>query len=1200
MILFEFFSNLTHLFVPSRIHVYVRCRPLNSREKAAKESAIVDVFADQVSIRGRSHDDEAAKTFNFDGAFGPQSTQTDVFSKVLEPTVDEVLAGFNCTVFAYGQTGTGKTFTMEGGLEGGAAWSADHAQSGMIPRAVNQIFKNLEHNIDIEYSVRVSHMELYNEELIDLLAVEGSSVKALKMLEHPTNGVAIHNLEELPVNSADAIFKILRKSNKRRTTAATNLNAASSRSHCIFTITVHTKETTLDGEEVIRVGKLNLVDLAGSENVGRSGVNGGNKREAGMINQSLLTLGRVITSLVQERPHIPYRESKLTRLLAESLGGRAKTSIIATIAPTGGNLEETLSTLGYANTAKNITNKPQHNNTLTKKTLIKDYTAEIERLKQRVLAAREKNGVYVPPEEHERMEAEISANREKVAEFEAQLEMKTAQLDELSTMFSNTRIELKQTEGILSETTNQLEETKTKLNATESTLSAKAQELHGLSAVVAERTKTEEELHINATKILDTLEEREVDVEGLHAKIERKVTVDGANMQITADFQSYLGERMEGIGSKVSDHASSHEEDLCQLRGQMTEFMQQKASDFDSMCERVDALQNMLLSQKENMTSLLARETSKQEATLEHIGQAEQLERARAFEALAEYATSATLAVEEWRAAMQEQRSSTAAWAEVSAAQIQASRASAEQWTVKHVTELEELGSVSDENNRENAMWGDEHEEQLQSFQENLTVASEEGKKTLLAQIASIFGTFVNDGSAELAAVEHNMLTSVADERVRVAEEGAMAAMALEEHQQAVETRRTELNVALGELTDETATKVSSDVARIAEDQERSGNWSASVQTMQTKCDETHVANALGLAEESEKTREATSNFQRDQADEAEQTRKQAQEWNEDTQGFVLFVGESVSSLNYGVDSELSECHKGLQAWSSRMDADVAGISDRFGNFFYALKEDQATGSTPVKRELPVPRDLPISMPREQIVEAYWDRQLNGTPIEEEFQQEEAPMSPYSEPGAQMSPYSEPVAQMSPYQEQEAAEFDEESNSNTPAAESMSGPECTPMSVNQNNDSSVNMSSERAMTPLANLSMAIENARLTLSAAKSEIDAEMDASEEASEAASEEVAELEQEVVESEAESEEQEQEQEEQEEEEQEEEQEEENQAPTPFKPGFRRGAPKPELIKKLTVKDLQAYMKTEGLSTTGKKAVLIERIVDYLAIVN
>merc|ERR1712142_1249783 len=230
-------------------------------------------------------------------------------------------------------------------------------------------------------------------EIFDLLSA-ADDITRLRLYEDSTRkgSVIIQGLEEVQVHSKREVYQILEKGSDKRKTAETLMNAHSSRSHTVFTVTVHIKEASLMGEEVLRIGKLNLVDLAGSENVGRSGAKDARAREAGNINQSLLTLGRVISCLVERAPHIPYRESKLTRLLQDSLGGRTKTSIIATISPAGINLEETLSTLDYAHRAKNITNKPEVNQKLSKKAVLKEYTEEIERLRKDLLNLREKNG----------------------------------------------------------------------------------------------------------------------------------------------------------------------------------------------------------------------------------------------------------------------------------------------------------------------------------------------------------------------------------------------------------------------------------------------------------------------------------------------------------------------------------------------------------------------------------------------------------------------------------------------------------------------------------------------------------------------------------------------------------------------------------------------------------------------------------------
>ncbi|KAJ0251340.1 Kinesin motor domain-containing protein [Hirschfeldia incana] len=242
-----------------------------------------------------------------------------------------------------------------------------------------------------DYSMKVTFLELYNEEVTDLLAQEDSSSrsssedkqkKPISLMEDGKGCVVLRGLEEEVVYSANDIYALLERGSSKRRTADTLLNKRSSRSHSVFTITVHIKEESMGDEELIKCGKLNLVDLAGSENILRSGSRDGRAREAGEINKSLLTLGRVINALVEHSSHIPYRDSKLTRLLRDSLGGKTKTCIIGTISPSAHSLEETLSTLDYAYRAKNIKNKPEANQKLSKAAFLKDLYLEIERMKE--------------------------------------------------------------------------------------------------------------------------------------------------------------------------------------------------------------------------------------------------------------------------------------------------------------------------------------------------------------------------------------------------------------------------------------------------------------------------------------------------------------------------------------------------------------------------------------------------------------------------------------------------------------------------------------------------------------------------------------------------------------------------------------------------------------------------------------------------
>lgn len=421
------------------IQVFVRCRPPKLREKS-----VVEVIPSRKEIKVSSHN----KHYYFDQVFSPETSQVNIYNAVVRPLIAEVLQGFNCTVFAYGQTGTGKTYTMEG-LKSSETISDDDPEIGLIPRAVSHLF-DASKTTGNEFTMRVSYLELYNEDTYDLLSSVEDSAK-LKVFDHSKNrgSVIVGGLEEIGVESKAEIYDILQRGTTKRQTAATLLNACSSRSHTIFSITVHIREGSIEGEELLKIGKLNLVDLAGSENIGRSGAQDKRAREAGNINQSLLTLGRVITALVERRPHVPYRESKLTRLLQDSLGGKTKTSIIATVSPAPIDVEDTLSTLDYASRAKRITNKPEMNQRLTKKALLTEYANEIERLKRDLRATREKSGVYLDTKDYQEMCRQLSSKNTDIKEKEERLEAlkkeveKRCQIyEEFTAKYQETRKEL--------------------------------------------------------------------------------------------------------------------------------------------------------------------------------------------------------------------------------------------------------------------------------------------------------------------------------------------------------------------------------------------------------------------------------------------------------------------------------------------------------------------------------------------------------------------------------------------------------------------------------------------------------------------------------------------------------------------------------------------------------------------------------------
>ncbi|KAL0078861.1 P-loop containing nucleoside triphosphate hydrolase protein [Phycomyces blakesleeanus] len=428
----------------TNIQVVLRCRGLNEHERALNSPVEVEVVESRKrNVRLKS----SKKVYSFDHVFDDQSTQEHVYNEVAQPILDEVLRGYNCTILAYGQTGTGKTYTMEGDL-------SDHAgkhgpEAGIIPRTIYKLFETLDAQ-GAEYSVRVSLIELYNEEIRDLLN-PSDETKSLRIFD-PSGGagVRVRGMEESLITNASQGLHILQKGSMYRSIGTTKCNDKSSRSHSVFTLTVRIKETLPGGDEVLKVGKLNLVDLAGSENISRSGAENGRAREAGMINQSLLTLGRVINLLVEHAGHVPYRDSKLTLLLKDSLGGRTKTCIIATVSMAKVNHDEIVSTLDYASRAKNIQNRPQANEQMSPRLLLHEYETTIERLKADLQATRDGKGVRLSQQSYDLMITENETRRldidrlsKQVEEFRESLKAKSDDLKAKTELLMGKESELK-------------------------------------------------------------------------------------------------------------------------------------------------------------------------------------------------------------------------------------------------------------------------------------------------------------------------------------------------------------------------------------------------------------------------------------------------------------------------------------------------------------------------------------------------------------------------------------------------------------------------------------------------------------------------------------------------------------------------------------------------------------------------------------
>lgn len=357
------------------VKVIVRCRPFSQKEAQEGHSNIVtiDKKSATVMVNDPKTKSESPKQFTFDSVFDMESTQLDVYNTTARPIVESVLDGYNGTIFAYGQTGTGKTFSMQG--------IRDVPElRGIIPNAIEHIFAHIRSNpTQTKFLVRASYLEIYNEDIIDLLHSKSGK---LELKESSETGVYVKDLKSFVMKDVAEMDRLMTFGNNNRSVGSTKMNAESSRSHSIFTITIEQSELDQTGQEKIKVGKLNLVDLAGSERQSKTGATGDTLKEATKINLSLSALGNVISALVDGKSaHIPYRDSKLTRLLQDSLGGNAKTLMVATTSPASYNYEETVSTLRYANRAKNIKNKPKINED-PKDAMLREFQEEIKRLKE--------------------------------------------------------------------------------------------------------------------------------------------------------------------------------------------------------------------------------------------------------------------------------------------------------------------------------------------------------------------------------------------------------------------------------------------------------------------------------------------------------------------------------------------------------------------------------------------------------------------------------------------------------------------------------------------------------------------------------------------------------------------------------------------------------------------------------------------------
>ncbi|XP_038965108.1 kinesin-like protein KIF1B isoform X20 [Rattus norvegicus] len=375
------------------VKVAVRVRPFNSRETSKESKCIIQMQGNSTSIINPKNPKEAPKSFSFDYSYwshtSPEdpcfASQSRVYNDIGKEMLLHAFEGYNVCIFAYGQTGAGKSYTMMGKQE--------ESQAGIIPQLCEELFEKINDNCneDMSYSVEVSYMEIYCERVRDLLNPKNKG--NLRVREHPLLGPYVEDLSKLAVTSYTDIADLMDAGNKARTVAATNMNETSSRSHAVFTIVFTQKkqdpETNLSTE---KVSKISLVDLAGSERADSTGAKGTRLKEGANINKSLTTLGKVISALAEvdnctskskkkkKTDFIPYRDSVLTWLLRENLGGNSRTAMVAALSPADINYDETLSTLRYADRAKQIKCNAVINEDPNAK-LVRELKEEVTRLK---------------------------------------------------------------------------------------------------------------------------------------------------------------------------------------------------------------------------------------------------------------------------------------------------------------------------------------------------------------------------------------------------------------------------------------------------------------------------------------------------------------------------------------------------------------------------------------------------------------------------------------------------------------------------------------------------------------------------------------------------------------------------------------------------------------------------------------------------
>ena len=541
----------------SNVKVMCRFRPIIQNEKKfTKENCIISLSEDQVEIKSKNEYNNF--TFHFDHIFNVDSTQKEIYEYCAKDLVDSVLSGYNGTIFAYGQTASGKTYTMEGIID-------DPEKEGIIPRMIKQVFKSIMlSNGDIEYMVKISIIEIYMEKIRDLLDL---SKVNLNVRENKDKEIYIEDLSEHYVSTEEDVMELIRIGSENRTTNRTNMNEISSRSHSLVVMTIHQKNIkTLEAKS----GKLYLVDLAGSEKISKTGSTGITLEEAKIINKSLSTLGMVINALTDGKStHIPYRESKLTRVLQESLGGNSKTCLIITCSPSQYNESETLSTLRFGTRAKKMKNKPKINKEVT----VQELKLKVEKLEKLLVICNARitqltdfiiqNGLEIPIDKENLVAENLNNNNlfnlnkknnnEKndnennnnlISDY--LLQNASNDLNEIEKKYSGILEKMNELEGEKSDIVSKLEEANIKIE--------------DLQAIIDQKEKIEEDFQQKEEQYNKTINELSENLKNFQSKDIIKKNLKIIDKKILGEFYNQLKDYT--LGSKISKNKDANKKIL--------------------------------------------------------------------------------------------------------------------------------------------------------------------------------------------------------------------------------------------------------------------------------------------------------------------------------------------------------------------------------------------------------------------------------------------------------------------------------------------------------------------------------------------------------------------------------------------------------------------------------------------------------------